>query len=48
MATFSFEEGMLTVALEKLKKGQVEDVAYFEPYYLKDFVAKKSVVRGLH
>ena len=40
--------GMLTVALEKLKKGQVEDVAYFEPYYLKDFVAKKSVVRGLH
>ena len=40
--------GMLTVALEKLQKGQVEDVAYFEPYYLKDFVAKKSVVRGLH
>lgn len=39
--------GMLPVALDKLAKGQVEDVAYFEPYYLKDFVAKKSVVRGL-
>ena len=40
--------GLLTVALEKMKVGHYEDVAYFEPYYLKDFVAKKSVVRGLH
>ena len=40
--------GLLTVALEKMKAGHYEDVAYFEPYYLKDFVAKKSVVRGLH
>lgn len=39
--------GMLPAALEKLRLGKVEDVAYFEPYYLKDFVAKKSVVRGL-
>lgn len=39
--------GMLPVALKKLQAGQVEDVAYFEPYYLKDFVAKKSIVRGL-
>ena len=39
--------GMLAVAEQKLATGQVEDVAYFEPYYLKDFVAKKSVVRGL-
>lgn len=39
--------GMLPVALDKLAQGQIEDVAYFEPYYLKDFVAKKSVVRGL-
>ena len=39
--------GMLSEALRKLQSGQVEDVAYFEPYYLKDFVAKKSVVRGL-
>lgn len=39
--------GMLPVALQKLQAGQVEDVAYFEPCYLKDFVAKKSIVRGL-
>lgn len=40
-------EGMLPLAEEKLRKGEVEDVAYFEPFYLKDFVAKKSVVHGL-
>lgn len=39
--------GMLPIALHKLQSGQTEDVAYFEPYYLKDFVAKKSIVRGL-
>ncbi|RCH55172.1 tRNA (adenosine(37)-N6)-threonylcarbamoyltransferase complex dimerization subunit type 1 TsaB [Mucilaginibacter hurinus] len=26
-------------AFEKLSSGDVEDVAYFEPYYLKDFIA---------
>lgn len=40
-------EGMLPMAMEKLRKGEHEDVAYFEPFYLKDFVAKKSVVHGL-
>lgn len=40
-------EGLLDIALDKLQRGQVEDVAYFEPFYLKDFVAKKSVVHGL-
>lgn len=40
-------EGMLPIALDKLANGTVEDVAYFEPFYLKDFVAKKSVVHGL-
>ena len=40
-------EGMATIALRKLQEGRVEDVAYFEPFYLKDFVAKKSVVHGL-
>ena len=40
--------GMLSVALNRLQASHFEDVAYFEPYYLKDFVAKKSVVRGLH
>ena len=39
---------MLSVALNRLQASHLEDVAYFEPYYLKDFVAKKSVVRGLH
>ena len=40
-------KGLLPIAQRKLAAAQTEDVAYFEPYYLKDFVAKKSVVRGL-
>ncbi|MBR4739218.1 MAG: tRNA (adenosine(37)-N6)-threonylcarbamoyltransferase complex dimerization subunit type 1 TsaB [Bacteroidales bacterium] len=40
-------QGMLPLAEEKYRKGEVEDLAYFEPFYLKDFVAKKSVVHGL-
>ena len=40
-------EGMLDLAAAKFAKGEKEDVAYFEPFYLKDFVAKKSVVHGL-
>ena len=40
-------EGMLTLAEAKLQRNETEDVAYFEPFYLKDFVAKKSVVHGL-
>lgn len=40
-------EGMATIAERKLQVGDYEDVAYFEPFYLKDFVAKKSVVHGL-
>lgn len=40
-------EGMLKIAEAKMRTGQIEDVAYFEPFYLKDFVAKKSVVHGL-
>lgn len=39
--------GMASLAEQKLKAGQTEDVAYFEPFYLKDFVAKKSTVHGL-
>jgi len=30
------------IALNKFKNRQFEDVAYFEPYYLKDFVAGKK------
>jgi len=40
-------EGMLELAISRLREGKMEDVAYFEPFYLKDFVAKKSVVHGL-
>ena len=40
-------EGMLPLAVKKYERGENEDVAYFEPFYLKDFVAKKSVVHGL-
>ncbi|MCR4828809.1 MAG: tRNA (adenosine(37)-N6)-threonylcarbamoyltransferase complex dimerization subunit type 1 TsaB [Bacteroidales bacterium] len=39
--------GMSLLAEQKLKAGDTEDVAYFEPFYLKDFVAKKSEVHGL-
>jgi len=39
--------GMGPIAEQRLLQGQKEDVAYFEPFYLKDFVAKKSVVHGL-
>jgi len=33
---------MIPLAFEHLKKEQYEDVAYFEPFYLKDFVAIKA------
>jgi len=34
-------QGMILIAEQKLAKNELEDVAYFEPYYLKDFVAGK-------
>jgi tRNA threonylcarbamoyladenosine biosynthesis protein TsaB len=40
--TFSASaKGMLSVAWQKFKNKQFEDVAYFEPFYLKDFIATK-------
>ncbi len=33
---------MSYLAYEKYKKSDIEDVAYFEPFYLKDFIALKS------
>lgn len=39
--------GMASLAEYRLQNNETEDVAYFEPFYLKDFVAKKSVVHGL-
>ncbi|MCL2290042.1 MAG: tRNA (adenosine(37)-N6)-threonylcarbamoyltransferase complex dimerization subunit type 1 TsaB [Bacteroidetes bacterium] len=38
---------MLLPALAKYENKQFEDVAYFEPFYLKEYIAKKSVVKGL-
>jgi len=38
---------MLFPALVKYENKQFEDVAYFEPFYLKEYLAKKSVVKGL-
>jgi tRNA threonylcarbamoyladenosine biosynthesis protein TsaB len=33
---------MLVPALEAYRSGRLEDVAYFEPFYLKEFVATVS------
>ncbi|NLP58486.1 tRNA (adenosine(37)-N6)-threonylcarbamoyltransferase complex dimerization subunit type 1 TsaB [Lutibacter sp. B1] len=33
---------MSAISYEKYKKNEIEDVAYFEPFYLKDFVVTKS------
>jgi len=38
---------MLLPALVKYQNRQHEDVAYFEPFYLKEYIAKKSSVKGL-
>lgn len=38
---------MIKPGLQKFNNQQFENVAYFEPYYLKDFVAAKPVVKGL-
>jgi tRNA threonylcarbamoyladenosine biosynthesis protein TsaB len=39
--------GMISLAHEKFLKQEFEDVAYFEPFYLKDFVAGAPRVKGL-
>ncbi|MEE0992117.1 MAG: tRNA (adenosine(37)-N6)-threonylcarbamoyltransferase complex dimerization subunit type 1 TsaB, partial [Bacteroidales bacterium] len=38
---------MATLAWEKYLKNEFVDTAYFEPYYLKDFIAVRSKVKGL-
>jgi len=40
-------QNMLLPALLKYENNQFEDVAYFEPFYLKDYIAKKTSVKGL-
>jgi len=38
----SIAEGMVKRAVQKFRDGTFEDVAYFEPFYLKDFIAGVS------
>ena len=38
---FPSAKQMAVISFERYKKGDFEDVAYFEPFYLKDFVAGK-------
>ncbi|MCF0174953.1 MAG: tRNA (adenosine(37)-N6)-threonylcarbamoyltransferase complex dimerization subunit type 1 TsaB [Bacteroidales bacterium] len=39
---FPEAEDMLPLAQEAIEEGRFEDVAYFEPFYLKDFVVTES------
>jgi tRNA threonylcarbamoyladenosine biosynthesis protein TsaB len=39
---------MISLAAEKFRQGRFENLAYFEPFYLKDFVAGKPRVKGLN
>ncbi len=38
---------MITLSEKKFSEGKFENLAYFEPYYLKDFIAGKPRVKGL-
>lgn len=38
---------LIPLALQRYHEGRFENNAYFEPFYLKDFVAAKPVVKGL-
>jgi len=38
---------MIDLAFERFRSKQFVDVAYFEPFYLKDFIAGKPRVKGL-
>lgn len=40
-------EGMVSIAEEKFNHQDFEDVAYFEPFYLKEFIAGIPKVKGL-
>jgi tRNA threonylcarbamoyladenosine biosynthesis protein TsaB len=39
--------GMAVLAHEKYLQNDFENLAYFEPFYLKDFIAGKPKVKGL-
>lgn len=38
---------MAVIAFRKFQEGSFEDLAYFEPFYLKDFIAGAPKVKGL-
>lgn len=38
---------MIPLAMKKFRENSFEDVAYFEPFYLKDFIAGVPKVKGL-
>ena len=40
-------KNMVPIAFRKFQDKQFENVAYFEPFYLKDYVAAKPKVKGL-
>lgn len=44
---FPLAQNMVSFSHERFNLKQFEDTAYFEPFYLKDFVAKAPVVKGL-
>ncbi len=44
----SSAKGMVALAYEKFLHSDFENVAYFEPFYLKDFVAGTPKVKGLY
>lgn len=41
-------KSIAVLAEEKFQKNEFENTAYFEPFYLKDFIAGKPHVKGLH
>jgi tRNA threonylcarbamoyladenosine biosynthesis protein TsaB len=41
-------QNLLLAAFKKWQLQEFENVAYFEPFYLKEYVAAKPVVKGLH
>ncbi len=40
--------GMVSIAVDKFENKKFEDLAYFEPFYLKEFIAGKPKVKGLN
>ena len=45
---FNSVAGMVQPAFKKYRAGDFVDLAYYEPFYLKDFVAGKPKVKGLY